>query len=271
MTLIVSATLTASPVFAAGEPSKTGQAANQEKKLLNSISKLKEQQVKLELQIKKEIENAKNSAAKKKENNTKQTTNAITLEEKWQAELDKAAAQDKVELDNLNKEIAKWTEMIEKQKAVLTKELADIDSNLVKQLAALDAKLTSAKDDTAKANIAATKTNVQNYASQRKAAINAYLPALQSMWADKQKIWSERKDILTKRQAADMTFRTSMTNIRKAELGDKLASLTVVPSTSDNDIEKTIRAKHQKQIDDIAAKLAKAQADLAALQAKLPK
>jgi hypothetical protein len=201
---------------------------------------------------------------------TKPSTDPVVLKEKWQAELDKAAAQDKIELDNLNNDISKWNQMYQSQLTVLNKQIADIDANLAKQNTILDGKISAATDAAAKQNLLTSKANLLTYATARKAAISAYLVSLQAIWTNKQKVWDERKVILSNRQTADMTFRTAMTAVKNLELNDKLLALAQnVPDPVT--IEATIRAKYKAQTDLIQIRITNLNSLIADLKSNLPK
>jgi DNA polymerase III gamma/tau subunit len=224
---------------------------------------------KLEATILKAIEKAQDKDSKKTEDQNKQVKNATTQVEKWQEELDKAVAHDKIELANLEKDIQKWTEMKSSQIAALNKQIATIEATLAKKLAELATKTTAAKDDATKLTLTTTKANLQNYADQKKAAITNYLTALNSIWADRQKVWAERKEILQKRQASDLAFRTAMFNIRKAELSDKL--VTIVQPTPTNKTELAVRASYQKKVAALDAKITKYTNQIKELQDQIAK
>jgi hypothetical protein len=201
---------------------------------------------------------------------TKPSIDPAALKEKWQEELDKAAAQDKIELDNLNNDISKWNQIYQSQQTVLNKQIADIDANLTKQNTILDGKISTATDAVFKQNLLTSKTNLLAYATARKAAISTYLSSLQAIWANKQKLWDERKVILNNRQTADMTFRTAMTAVKNLELNDKLLVLAQnVPDPAN--VEATIRAKYKDQTDLIQIRITNLNNLIADLKSNLPK
>lgn len=267
-------TTTASAVNVKNKNEVKKETKNIEKALKKAQEQLKKalsEQSKLQSTILKAIEKAKSNEGKSKQNKDKQITNSNTLLEKWQVELDKAAAHDKIEMDHLNADIAKWTEMNNKQIATLKQHILAIDAQLIKQLAELDKKLVLAKDDATKANIAIAKANVTKYANDRKAAINVYLTKLQVLAADRQKLWDARRELLTRRQAMDIEFRTAMVNVKKAELNDKLAVLSQTPPNPSTDIENKVRIKFQKTSDALNTKIKTLQALILDLQSKLNK
>lgn len=185
----------------------------------------------------------------------------LVLKEKaWQESLDKIASEDNFELVRLNQEIEKWKVSTDKLTAQLNDNIAKIDSNLKETLADLDKQIAAAKDDATKTALAAKKVTAQANADARKAAINKYITTLKAIWADKQKMYDMRKDILTRRQAADTEFKTTMQNIRKSEL-------TASGKLSKTDAATT--AKYQKQIDDYTKKIAELQKLIDQLKAKI--
>lgn len=238
-------------------------------KAQDQLNKLIQQQTKQASNINEAIAKAKQSALNKQTNASTALTNGTALEEKWKDALDKAAVTDKQELDNLNADIQKWTDSKQKQLDSLKKELSDIDNNLAKQLANLDKKLSTAKDDATKQSINNAKINIQNYASQRKAAVNTYLTTLQNIFTARQNIWTERKNLLVQRQTADTVFRNSMSSIKTTELNDKLSSLSQTQNTSNTDIEASVRAKYQKSVDSLNSRVLQLQALIKDIQEKL--
>jgi hypothetical protein len=241
--------------------------AKTNKLLVNATNEKK----KLEATILKAIEKAQGKDSQKGTVSDKQVKNAATQIEKWQEELDKAAAHDKIELANLEKDIAKWTEMKNSQIATLNKQVATIDANLAKKVAELKTKIAAATNDATKLSLNTAIANAQDYAKQKEAAIANYLNALNSTWADREKVWAERKDILKNRQASDLAFRTAMFNIKKAELNDKLITTTPPTPTPADTIELQVRAKYQKQLDAITAKITKLNNQIKDLQDQITK
>lgn len=277
VTLALTLGLVVTPVLAQNRTTPRGVKFNPIKanqkmtySLQKDLKKAKEQLKRLTLKQANVEANILKAIAKEKANSNKEITNTTAQQEKLRVDLSKAALKDVKELANLNNNIAKWTEAIQKQLNSLTQKSAAIDTNLNKQLAELDKKLIVAKDDATKQNIATEKINVQNYASQEKAAISTYMTSIQGIFADKQKVWAQRKDLLIRRQAADTAFRTAMTNVKIAELNDKLASLSKTPLTP-IEIEVAVRAKYQKTVDAIKLEITKLNATIADLQLKLKK
>jgi hypothetical protein len=244
---------------------------NSLKKAQNQLINLTNDKSKLEATIQSAIDKAITTGGKKVATAKNQSMSLTDSLQKIQAELDKAAAQDKIEIENLNNDIEKWTDMTKKQQDALNNQLVVIDANLKQQLAELDKKLAIAKDDATKQNLATAKTNVQKYASQRKEAINAYLSSINGIFADRQKIWDERKALLAKRQAADAAYHTAISNIRTTELNDKLATLSQVQVDPNDVIEKTVRARYQKNLDAINSKIDSVNSIIKDLQTKLNK
>jgi len=244
---------------------------NNLKKAQDQLTKLTNDKSKLETSIQNAIDKAIANGDKKVNTTKNQITSVNTSLQKIQTELDKAAAQDRLETENLNNEIIKWTDMTKKQLEALNKQLADIEANLKQQLAELDKKLAAAKDDATKQNIANAKINAQKYADQRKTAVNAYLSSINEIFANRQKIWDERRALLAKRQTADAAYHTAISNIRTIELNDKLTTLSEVQANPNDEIEKTVRTKYQKTLDALNAKLDSTIATIKDLQSKINK
>lgn len=226
------------------------------------LNKANSDKVKLEAVIQKAIAKANNPVP------TKAPLNPTALKEKWQEELDKAAANDKIELDNLNNDITKWTQAYNSQQTNLNKQFTDIGATLSKQLAALDVKISTA-DAATKLTLGTAKTNLSSYATARQNAITTYLTALQSILLDKQKIWDERKALLAKRQIMDNAFRTAMIGVKNNELNDKLTALAQATPTPVNN-ETSIRAKYKDQTDLIQIRINNLNSLITDLKSKLP-
>lgn len=241
------------------------------KKAQDQLSKVVQAQGKLNDTIQKAIDKAKQGSTDKKSNTDKQISNINSQLTKWEQDLTNAAEHDKQEQATLNAEITKWTNAIKQQQDSLNKQLTDIDVNLTKQLAELEKRLAAAKDDSAKQIITTTKANVQNYVSQKKSAINKYSTTLQVIFTDRQNLWKQRQDILTRRQAADAELKISMNSIKKTESNDKLAVLTQSQATPVSDIEATVKAKYQKSIDELNTKASNLKKLILDIQTKLNK
>lgn len=268
----VAADTTTAPAITTGSAIKANaKLQNQLKKAQDQLQRLQEQQSRLMDKIKSEIDKAINNDSTKVTKAGSQIDKAKATEDNWQTSLDKMAANDKIELDNLNSDIQKMTDSINKQIVSLNSQLTNVDAALANQLASLEKKLAAAKDDSSKNSITAAETAAKTFAGQKKDAINAYLTLVQADLKARQAAWDTRKDLLTKRQAARTTYRTTMTAIDKAVLDSKIETLSQVQSTPTSTIQATVTARYQKQLDTIQSNIDKTNATIAALKTQLNK
>ena len=174
-----------------------------------------------------------------------------TKEDKMQVALTNAERMDGAEKQALDNDIAKWTDYQQKMEAGVNERIAKIDTDLQKSLTDIDAKIVAATDDTTKQNLIAQKTTLQTQADTKKTALQAYLVTFKGIWTDRQKVWDMRKDLLTRRQAADSELRKALQGVTQT----KIDNATTVISKTDAQIEIEIRARYQKAIDAAKARL----------------
>lgn len=176
-------------------------------------------------------------------------------EEKMNDAVTEASKIDSEEKQKLDNEIAKMAEYQQKLEDGINERITKADTNLQKALAAIDEKIAAAKDDATKQSLAAQKATLQSQADSRKSALQTYLTAIQGISADRQKIWNERKDLLARKQAADSDLRKALQETEQTNIDN---TKTTVNKTDDQ-IESQIRARYQRVIDAIKAKIQRLQ------------
>lgn len=172
-------------------------------------------------------------------------------EERMKEALTDADKRDLNEKAKLDEEIAKWTEYQKRMEAGVNEKIAKVDADIAKAIAIIDAKILAATDDATKQKLTAEKVVLQSSADVKKKALQSYLTALKGIWADRQKVWDMRKDLLIRRQAADAELRTALQGLVQTNVDNA----KVTSSLTDAQIESNVRARHQKAIDSFKAKI----------------
>ena len=234
-------------------------------KLNDQLKKANDELASIETKIRAAIEKAIAERNKKAQN---QGNGGVLTIEKLKAQLEKILADQKKELDSLIAEIADQTTNMSKNQADLQLRIANIDPNLLKDLAALDTRIAAATDQDTKTKLAALKVIIQKTAADQKVLLAKYLSDFNAFWVDKQKQLQDRLALLNRRQAIEKEFHTADITMRINELTQRNALIPAALSNTDAQLEKEVRDRFQKNIDAIKLRIKDLQKQIADLTKK---